>query len=807
MTKFLMLFFANEAARQGQLSAPTRYLVALILYGAALASRFALTGILPASGFPFLTFFPAVMLTAFWAGLKPSLLVSGLSIFSAWYFFIDPPYTLTGIKQGDVIALVFFSLVLVIDCVVIHLMSAAMANLRSTTNKLRLSEARVRGVLDNLFVHVGILDLGGRVQEINEAPLQLTAMGREAALGQLFWELAWWSDPIERGKLRDAIAAAVSGKTARYDTFISLSSDERRTIELQVAPLREGLDGAIHALVVSAVDISERVAALVALERSRADAVAAAEHTEAARRVLAATFDAVPAAIIVADENGKLVRMNDATEQIWGPAPVSEGVQDYAQWKGWWANGAARDGQRIQAHEWGLVRSLQGEHCTEIVAIEPFGRPDTRIFTQLSSSPVRNALGNVVGAVMVQVDITPRIEAERALRQSEERLLAREAALQDADRQKNTFIGTLAHELRNPLAAIHAASQLIEKSKPENDKIARAGMVVQRQSALLSRIIDDLLDISRITSGKLKLQRSVQDVRDVVQLALETCQPIIDVAGHRLSVSLPGQPVPVDVDETRIAQCIANLVHNAAKFTPSPGHIWLEVAVHADGCASVTVRDNGRGISAEALPDVFRLFMQERASGMDGNSGLGIGLALTRHLIEMHDGTVNAHSDGPGKGASFALMLPLAEQTQAAAEAPSVGPAIPEKALLLIVDDNRDYADLLKELFEMEGFSVLLQHDGMGALESMRRDRPQVVLLDIGLPDMSGLEVASRARQSGWLDPADLIVALTGWGDDKATAASLEAGVNHHITKPANFPVLLNLIGRHLADRASRHDG
>ncbi len=483
---------------------------------------------------------------------------------------------------------------------------------------------------------------------------------------------------------------------------------------------------------------------------------------------------------------------------------MSDGVQGDAQWKGWWADGTARDGQPILAHEWGLARSLQGEHCTEIVAIEPFGRPGTRIFTQLSSSPVRNAAGKVVGGVMVQVDITPRVEAERALRQSEERLLAREAALQEADRQKNTFIGTLAHELRNPLAAIYSASQLIEKMQSENEKIARAGKVVARQSALLSRIIDDLLDISRITSGKLTLQCSVQDLRDVVHLALEICQPIIDLAGHQLTVALPEQLVAVEVDATRIAQCIANLVHNAAKFTPSPGRIWLDVALRSGGLASVKVSDNGRGIASEALPNVFRLFMQEGASGMDGNSGLGIGLALTRHLIELHDGTVIAHSDGHGKGASFEFFLPLAQHKRAVAEAIIAAPPVHDKARILIVDDNRDYASLLKDLFEMEGFSALVRHDGMAALESMRSNHLHIVLLDIGLPDISGLEVASRARKNGWLGPDALIIALTGWGDDKSTAASSEAGVNHHLTKPVDFSVLLNLIGRHLENGRSK---
>ena len=803
MTHFFMRFCATEPARLEQLSVPVRYLVALVLFGLALAGRFALIGILPASGFPFLTFFPAVMLTAFLVGLKPSLLVSGLSIFSAWCFFIEPKASLTGLKQGDVIALVFFSLILVIDCVVIHLMATAMSKLRLVTDKLKISEARVRLVMDNLFVHVGILDLDGRVQEINEAPLQLAGLRREAVLGKPFWELAWWSDPAECGKLRSAIAAAASGTLARYDTFIQVSPLSRRTLELQVAPLRDGVDGAIHAIVISGVDISERVAALTALEHSRADAVAAADRTEAERRVLAATFDAVPAAIIVADEHGKLVRMNGATEHIWGRAPLSDGVEGYGQWKGWWANGSARDGERIEADEWGLARSLKGEHCTEIVEIEPFGRPGTRIFTQLSSSPVRNATGKVVGGVVVQIDITPRIEAERALRQSEERLLAREAALEEADSQKNTFIGTLAHELRNPLAAIHAAAQLIKMAEPGNEKIARAGAIVQRQSALLSRIIDDLLDISRINSGKLTLRRSGQDLRDVVQLALETCQPITDLAGHLLTVTWPEQPIPVVVDEARIGQCITNLVHNAAKFTPSPGKIRLDVAVHADGLASVRVSDNGRGISAEALPDVFQLFMQERASGMDGNSGLGIGLALTRHLIEMHYGTVRAHSDGAGKGASFELFLPLAQATFDVAALPMAATPVHHQARILVVDDNEDYANLLKDLFEMEGFAVLVQHTGKGAMESMKIHQPQIVFLDVGLPDISGLEIARLARKEGLLGPDDLIIALTGWGDNKSKAASIEAGVDHHLTKPADFPVLLNLIARHLAGKAT----
>lgn len=338
----------------------------------------------------------------------------------------------------------------------------------------------------------------------------------------------------------------------------------------------------------------------------------------------------------------------------------------------------------------------------------------------------------------------------------------------------------------------------------ENEKIARAGKVVARQSALLSRIIDDLLDISRITSGKLTLQCSVQDLRDVVHLALEICQPIIDLAGHQLSVALPEQPVAVEVDATRIAQCIANLVHNAAKFTSSPGRIWLDVALRSNGLASVRVSDNGRGIASEALPNVFRLFMQEGASGMDGNSGLGIGLALTRHLIELHDGTVIAHSDGQGKGASFEFFLPLAQDKRAVAEAIIAAPPVHDKARILIVDDNRDYASLLKDLFEMEGFSALVRHDGMAALESMRSDHPHIVLLDIGLPDISGLEVASRARKNGWLGPDALIIALTGWGDDKSTAASSEAGVNHHLTKPVDFSVLLNLIGRHLENGRSK---
>lgn len=406
--------------RQKVLTMFYRYLVALLLFGAALATRFALIGLLQYRDFPFLTFFPAVILSAYFSGLFPGILVSVLSIFSAWYFFIDPNGSFQSISRSDAIGLVGFMVVLLVDCAIVYVMNEALTRLRVASSQLRRSEAHIRNVLDNLFVCVGILDLNGVLRELNRAALQLYGVNRERVINRPLWEMPWFVDEGQRSTVRKAIELAAAGDTVRYDAQISAPGAGIITMDFQVAPMVE--EDKITALVMSGVDVSARLKALADLEQSRKDALATAQRAEAGRRVMDAVFDAVPAAIILADAKGRLLQMNPATRQIWGLAPYSDSVADYAGWKGWWADGSDRHGKPIAPGEWGLARALHGESCSEVVEIEPFGQPGKRLLTLLSAAPILDDEGNVEGGVVVQVDVTDRMAAEQALLENEVRL-------------------------------------------------------------------------------------------------------------------------------------------------------------------------------------------------------------------------------------------------------------------------------------------------------------------------------------------------------------------------------------------------
>lgn len=403
-------------------SALVRYLTALLFFGVALSTRLALNDVFPPKSFPFATFFPAVLLSVYFAGLWPGLVVSVLSICSAWYFFIEPVGNFSNTSLSDVIGLIFFSTALFVNCVIISVMKDALSRLRSTSNQLRASEAQVRGLIDNLFVFVGVLDLDGVLREINQASLLASGLQREHVLKRFLWDTPWWVDEGERSKLRAAVRRAASGESVRYDAKLDHFGAGPATIDIQVSPLREHSGGKIFALVMSGVDVSARVLAMADLDRSRHQALATAQRAEGDRRVMDAMFNAVPASIILADATGKLLRMNSATRNIWGLAPFSGSVSGYAAWKGWWADGSERHGKPIAPNEWGLARALRGDHCSEIVEIEPFGQPGTRRLTLLSAAPVCDEIGRVEGGVVVQVDITDRMAAEQALRENEVRL-------------------------------------------------------------------------------------------------------------------------------------------------------------------------------------------------------------------------------------------------------------------------------------------------------------------------------------------------------------------------------------------------
>jgi len=378
---------------------------------------------------------------------------------------------------------------------------------------------------------------------------------------------------------------------------------------------------------------------------------------------------------------------------------------------------------------------------------------------------------------------------------------ATEAALRDADTRKDEFLATLAHELRNPLAPIRNAVQIMQLSRDEAIH-ENARKIIERQLRQMVHLVDDLLDVSRISQGKVELRRAQADIADIVLNAIETSRPLIDAGRHELTVRIaPPRALLVDGDVTRLCQILANLLNNAAKYTPEGGHI--QVSAERDGAqAVISVQDSGIGIAPEMLPRVFDLFAQVDRSMERAQGGLGIGLALVKRLVEMHGGSVGAFSAGADRGCRFVVRLPLASAPErvavvGAGQAPSTPPARGQR--VLVVDDNVDSARSLSQVLRMLGYAVVCAHDGVDAVENARAWHPAVALLDIGMPRMSGLEAARAIRllpggERIWL------IALSGWGQLEDRRKSREAGFDHHFVKPVDVESLAGLI-RTLAPR------
>jgi PAS domain S-box-containing protein len=374
--------------------------------------------------------------------------------------------------------------------------------------------------------------------------------------------------------------------------------------------------------------------------------------------------------------------------------------------------------------------------------------------------------------------------------------------LKESGRMKDEFLATLAHELRNPLAPIRNAADILKQHGPRDPELVWARQVIERQAEHLSRLVDDLLDVSRITRGKIELRRERIPVSVIVSSAVETARPLIEGNQHALTVSLPGEPLYVNGDLTRIAQVVSNLLTNAAKYTPPSGRI--EVGAERDGDQAVLrVKDNGVGIPREMLGRIFEMFAQVDSSLERTAGGLGIGLTLARTLVELHGGSIEARSDGAGRGSEFLVRLPLATTEPPPLPPPSAteGPGARDaRARILVVDDNVDAADSLGRLLALDGYDVRIANGGMEALREAESFRPEVILLDIGLPMMNGYDVARRLRKEPW--GAEIrLVALTGWGQDEDRRRSKEAGFDEHVVKPIDPASLRVLLRRVRATR------
>jgi PAS domain S-box-containing protein len=428
-----------------------------------------------------------------------------------------------------------------------------------------------------------------------------------------------------------------------------------------------------------------------------------------------------------------------------------------------------------------LSRLRRGERIDHFETVRR-AKDGRLIDISLTVSPIRDGTGRVVGASKVARDISTRKETQRRL--------------EEADLRKTEFLALLAHELRNPLGPIRHAVKILRAKTPTQDELAWATSIIERQAEHMTRLVEDLLDVSRISRGTIELRRERVDVASILKSAADASSTIIENARHQLKVSLPPEPLFVNGDPTRLTQVVANLLDNAAKYTDPGGRIKLTAAREGDA-AVIRVQDNGVGIAPEHLARIFDMFTQADQSLDRAQGGLGVGLALVERLVKLHDGTVSAYSSGAGTGSEFTIRLPLAIDSHARpapeTEDTTDSPSPRSHCRVLVVDDNQDAAESLAMLLRMMGHQVRAVHDGQEALALAATFRPAIGILDIGLPKMNGYELAQRIKEQPW-GKEIVLVALTGWGQEQHRRRSAEAGFKHHLTKPVELEVLERIL-------------
>ncbi|HYD40769.1 MAG TPA: CHASE3 domain-containing protein [Anaeromyxobacter sp.] len=512
--------------------------------------------------------------------------------------------------------------------------------------------------------------------------------------------------------------------------------------------------------------------------RLRERSLAAAQLHEEKER-LRATLTSIGDGVVVTDEAGRIEILNETAREITGAGdsalgrPLGEVFRRVSE----------RTHLPVECPVEAVLRPGRKTGPSERVLLV---RPDgAEVPIEESAAPVRDVDGRVVGVVLVLRD-------NRARRAAERELARRAELLEEQDRRKDEFLAVLSHELRNPLAAVRNGMAVLARAPADSDPARRAREIVDRQSGHLARMVDDLLDVSRIASGRIRIEKRRLDLADVVRRAVEDARPTVEARGLAVTVVDGAGPVWVDADATRIAQVATNLVHNACKFTDPGGRVTVEVAAR-DGRAVLRVSDTGAGMDAALLARLFQPFVQAEDTLHRTAGGLGLGLAIARSIVELHGGTISAASEGRGKGAEFEVRLPLLAAPLEAAT-PAHRPAQAEGAVrVLVIEDNEDSAESLRDILELQGHEVSVAHDGPEGLARARAAEPDVVLCDVGIPGLDGYEVARRLRAAG---TRARLVALTGYAGAEDVARAHQAGFDAHLAKPPDLERLERLLVR-----------
>ena len=586
----------------------------------------------------------------------------------------------------------------------------------------------------------------------------------------------WWRDhihPDDAARVVDSIHAVIDSGGEQWEADYRFRRADGEWAEVfDRGSVLRAEDGHPLRMIGAMIDFTERRRAerAIEVERSR----------------LRAVVDAFPVGIFIADRDGRLVEINEQARKIWGDIRHSTSIEEYGEYKAWRHD----TGDPVTADQWGLARALTfGEVSVgEVLDIERFD--GTRATILNSAAPARNAEGDVIGGVVVELDITEQKRIEHEFKYAKEEAEA-------ASRAKDEFLATVSHELRTPLTSILGWARMIRMADLEPELFREAIDSIERNAKSQAQLIDDILDVSRIVNGKMRMEMNVVDLRMVVDAALATIRPTANAKGVTLRASLPVDPARVSGDADRLQQVIWNLLANAVKFTSDGGTVEIHVTCDR-GTIGVTVRDTGQGIEPRFLPHVFERFRQADTSTSRPQGGLGLGLAIVRHIVELHGGTIGVDSEGLGRGATFRITFPVSRLTAdpscGAVESEEPCPPNFDGLRVLVVDDQPDTQRVLTALLERCGANVTTASSAAEALELLTTHEHDVLLSDIGMPGGDGYSLLRALRASSRPGAEIPAIALTAYARDEDRTASLDAGFQSFVAKPVEPNDLLTVV-------------